>query len=63
MGSGLDDWIYWHFDYNYDKLKQPQSLAAQDLIRSSLDYEHLLFCMTDLVLIYELVTSSASIVC
>jgi hypothetical protein len=19
-GSGLDDWIYWHFDYNYNQL-------------------------------------------
>jgi hypothetical protein len=22
MGSGLDDWIYWHFDYNDNKLLQ-----------------------------------------
>jgi hypothetical protein len=20
MGSGLEDWIYWHFDYNYNQL-------------------------------------------
>jgi hypothetical protein len=49
-GSGLDDWIYWHFftiTINYN---------------SSQSCECLLFCVTDLVLIYESVTSSASVV-
>jgi hypothetical protein len=39
--------------YNYNQLQQLHSL---------LDYECLLFCVTDLVLIYESVTSSSSVV-
>jgi hypothetical protein len=39
-----------------------QSVTAQDSLHSLLDYECLPFCMTDLVLIYEPVTSSASVV-
>jgi hypothetical protein len=34
----------------------------EDSLHSSLDYERLLFTVTDLVLIYESVTSSASVV-
>jgi hypothetical protein len=37
-------------------------MTFSDSLHSLLDYERLLFCMTDLVLIYELVTSSASTV-
>jgi hypothetical protein len=44
-------------DYN-----SSQSMTASDLLHSILDYERLLFCMTDLVLVYESVTSSASVV-
>jgi hypothetical protein len=61
-GSGLYDWIYWHLftiKTNYNSL---QSMAAEDSLRSLLDYECLHFCLIDLVLIYETVTSSASIV-
>jgi hypothetical protein len=39
-----------------------QSMTAQDSLHSLLDYQCLLFCVTDLVLIYESVTSSASVV-
>jgi hypothetical protein len=46
-GSGLDDWIYWHFYYIY-------SLITIDYNSSQ--------SVTDLVLIYKSVTSSASIV-
>jgi hypothetical protein len=37
-------------------------MTASDSLQSLLDYERLLFCMTNLVMIYELVTSSASVV-
>jgi hypothetical protein len=37
-------------------------MAAEDLLHSLMDYECLLFCVIDLVLIYESVTSSASVV-
>jgi hypothetical protein len=30
MGSGLDDWIYWHFYYNYKQLRQ---LTINDCLR------------------------------
>jgi hypothetical protein len=65
MDSGLYDWIYWHLQQtllitiNY---KISQSMTVSDSLHSLLDYECLLFCVTDLVLIYELVTSSAFIV-
>jgi hypothetical protein len=39
-----------------------QSMTVSDSLHSLLDYECLLFCVTDLVLIYESVTSSASVV-
>jgi hypothetical protein len=61
-GSGLVDWIYWHFftvtiNYNSSRLR-----TVSDSLHFLLDYEHLLVCVTDLVLIYESVTSSASVV-
>jgi hypothetical protein len=39
-----------------------QSMTVSDSLRSSQDYENFLFCVTDLVLIYESVTSLASVV-
>jgi hypothetical protein len=49
-GSGLDDWIYWHFTItiNYNS---SQSMTVPDSLHSLLDYECLLFRVTDLVLI------------
>jgi hypothetical protein len=38
-------------------------MTVHDLLHSLLDHECLLFCITDLDLIYELVTSLASVVC
>jgi hypothetical protein len=54
------DWINGFIGtfFNYSS----QSVTAQDWLHSLLDYERLLFCVTDLVLIYETVTSSASVV-
>jgi hypothetical protein len=43
MGSGLDDWIYWHLftiTVSYNSL---QSMAVGDSLHSLLDYECLLF--------------------
>jgi hypothetical protein len=60
MSSGLDEWICWHFftiTINYDN---SQSVTPYDSLHSLLDYERLPFCVTDMVLIYESVTSSAS---
>jgi hypothetical protein len=37
-------------------------MTVQDSLHSLLDYEYLFFCVTDFVLIYESVTSSASVV-
>jgi hypothetical protein len=37
-------------------------MTVQDSLHSLLDYECLLFCVTDFALIYESVTSSASVV-
>jgi hypothetical protein len=37
-------------------------MTLYDSLDSLLDYECLLFCVTDLVLIYESVTTSASVV-
>jgi hypothetical protein len=57
MGSGFDEWIHWHFvaikitDYS------SQSMTVYGSLHSLLDYECLLFCVTDLVLIYESVTA------
>jgi hypothetical protein len=63
-GSGLDDWIYWHFYYNYNQLSQ---FTINDCLRRAPFHTGLwvssLPNVTDLDLIYELVTSSASIVC
>jgi hypothetical protein len=39
-----------------------KSKTAEDLLRYLLDYERLLFCVTDLILIYESVTSLASVI-
>jgi hypothetical protein len=41
MGSGLDDWIYWHFiiTINYDS---SQSVTVYDSLHSLLDHESLL---------------------
>jgi hypothetical protein len=36
-------------------------MAVSDSLQFLLDHECLLFCVTDLVLIYKLVTSSASL--
>jgi hypothetical protein len=38
-----------------------QSMTVSDSLHFLLDYEYLLFRVTDLVLIYESVTSSASV--
>jgi hypothetical protein len=68
--SGLDDWIYWCLllqplliSINYNS---SQSMTACDSLHCLLDYECLLSSLsstvTDLVLIYQLVTSSASVV-
>jgi hypothetical protein len=43
MGSGLDDWIYWHFYYNYSSL-QSQQLTINHCLNTWLDYECFLFC-------------------
>jgi hypothetical protein len=62
MGSGFDDWIYWHFFTITVLYDSAQSMTVYDSLHSLLDYECLPFCVTDLVLIYESVTSSASVV-
>jgi hypothetical protein len=62
MGSGLDDWIYWHFYTITVSYDSSQSMTVYDSLHSLPDYECLPFCVTDLVLIYESVTSSASVV-
>jgi hypothetical protein len=57
-GSGLDDWICWHFfkiSINYNSSK---SMTVSDSLHFLLDYKRLLFCVTDLILIYESLTSS-----
>jgi hypothetical protein len=61
-GSGLNSWIYWHFFTVTCNYNSSQSMTAWDSLHSLLDYECLLSCVTDLVLIYESVTSSASVV-
>jgi hypothetical protein len=43
-GSGLDDWIYWHFFTITINCNSSQSTTAQHSLHSSLDYECLLFC-------------------
>jgi hypothetical protein len=43
MGSGLDDWIYWHFYYNYNQLQQLTIHGCLTLAPSLLEYECLLF--------------------
>jgi hypothetical protein len=42
-GSGLDDWIYWHFLTITINYNSSQSMDVQDLLHSLLDYECLLF--------------------
>jgi hypothetical protein len=59
MGPGLDDWIYWHFFTTTSNYNSSQSMTKTRFY-SLLDYECLLFWVTDLDLIYESVTSSAS---
>jgi hypothetical protein len=56
MGSGLDDWIYWHFFTITINYESSQSITVYDWLHSLLDYECLPFCVTDLVL-----ASSASV--
>jgi hypothetical protein len=41
-GSGLDDWIYWHFCYNYNQLQHLTISECQDSRHSLLDYESFL---------------------
>jgi hypothetical protein len=43
MGSGLDDWIYWHFFTITIDSNSPQSMAAYNLLHSLLYHERLLF--------------------
>jgi hypothetical protein len=62
MGSGLDDWIYWHFFTSTLSYDSSQSMALSDSLHSLLDHERLLFCVSDLVLSHESVTSSLSVV-
>jgi hypothetical protein len=38
-GSGLDDWIHWHFFTITTNYNSSQSLAAYDLLHSLLDYK------------------------
>jgi hypothetical protein len=42
-GFGLDDWIYWHFYYNYTQQLIIDDCLRLSPIRSLLDYECLLF--------------------
>jgi hypothetical protein len=62
-GSGFDDCIYWHFYYNYKQLYQ---LTNQWLSKTrSIPYwttSSFSSAVTDLFLIYESITSSASVV-
>jgi hypothetical protein len=59
-GSGLDHWIYWHFDYNYSQLWE---LTINGCLRLAPFLRNVFsFTVTDLVLIYESVTSSSSVV-
>jgi hypothetical protein len=66
MGFRLDDWIYWRFYYNYSSLQS--FIAAHNRwlpkTRSIPTWTASVFpsTVTDLVLIYESVTSSASVV-
>jgi hypothetical protein len=39
-GSGLDDWIYWQFDYNYNQLYQLTVNGCQHSLHSLLDCEY-----------------------
>jgi hypothetical protein len=53
--------MYWHLfavTINYDSL---ESVTVYNLSHSSLDYECLPFCVSDLLLIYESANSSASV--
>jgi hypothetical protein len=63
-GSGLDDWFYWrHLLQSFVfTITTAHNQWLSNSLHSWLNYECLLFCVTDLVLIYELVTSSASAV-
>jgi hypothetical protein len=65
-GSGLDDWIYWHFCYNYSSLQSLITAHNQWLskTRSFPSWTASVFSstVTDLVLVHESVTSSASVV-
>jgi hypothetical protein len=59
--SGLDDWIYWYFDCNYNQLHQlkingcPRHAPFLTGLRES-------SLLGDLVMIFESVTSLASVV-
>jgi hypothetical protein len=66
-GSGLDDWIYWHFYYNYTQLQSTMTAHNRWMPKTcsvpSWTTSIFLSSAADLVLIYESVTSSASVVC
>jgi hypothetical protein len=65
-GYGLDDWIYWHFYYNYTYLQSIITAHNRWLpkTRSIPYWTTSVFSptVTDLVLIYQSATSSASVV-
>jgi hypothetical protein len=63
MGSGLDDCIYWQFFTITINEDSSQSITVYDSLHSLLDYECLPFCVTDLVLTYELATSAITKQC
>jgi hypothetical protein len=52
MGSGLADWIYWHFFTITINYNSSQFTTVSDSLHALLDYERLLFCVTDLVPVY-----------
>jgi hypothetical protein len=66
MGSGLDNWIYWHSYYNYAQLRPIIISHKQWLSKTrsipSLTTSVFSSTLTDLALIYETVTSSVSVV-
>jgi hypothetical protein len=60
--SGLDDWIYWHFYYNYNQLQQLTINGCPRLAPFPTRLQISLLLRDDVILIYESVTSSASVV-
>jgi hypothetical protein len=59
-GSGLDYWIYWHFFTITINYNSTESMTAKDSFHST-GLRVSSSTVTDSVLIYESVTSSASL--